>query len=489
MSLRLIVMFGDGHAPPPAFLLLLSSAALEKGFVCPITNTIMFYPVVAADGKIYERHAIQVWIATAVDNEKQPLSPATNNPLDNLILKPDNEMRKKIEFFIKKNKLQNHPDRVKPPSATTIEEQQADISAQASRWLTEATPGKGEAAPAFEDMANYATLSAKRRQEEVESGADIVLVVRTTRNLHDLLRRLDCVDNLDTFHEAIGNSYDLLASTSVNDLFYICKERNRIVHETSSGDELSDVRRYRLAVRSATREIQEQVDMQDMYKSEILNYGLDRFYEGKYEEASAVLLNYISQADAKLHSDQVGKARRFALLSTSRISELRNADELYKHLEFVEKANGKSAVRCPSEDALKLCFSAYGKLARAVEVKEDCYCLVMFRMGRLVNAEASIRYFSKVLEKDPDHSNAVFCLSRSYMELEDWELAKTKLKTLEQNVSGKLLEGVKRNLKVCLEKTDVRAKTGHLTEDELDQLMADFGLKEKKKKKKDKKKK
>ena len=86
----------------------MSSAALEKGFVCPITNTIMFYPVVASDGNCYERHAIQVWIATAVDNERQPLSPATSDPLDNLILKPDNEMRKKIEDFSKSHCYREH---------------------------------------------------------------------------------------------------------------------------------------------------------------------------------------------------------------------------------------------------------------------------------------------------------------------------------------------------------------------------------------------
>ena len=42
----------------------MSSAALELGFTCPITNTIMFSPTTASDGQCYERHAIQVWIAT-----------------------------------------------------------------------------------------------------------------------------------------------------------------------------------------------------------------------------------------------------------------------------------------------------------------------------------------------------------------------------------------------------------------------------------------
>jgi len=42
----------------------MSSAALELGYTCPITNTIMFSPTTASDGQCYERHAIQVWIAT-----------------------------------------------------------------------------------------------------------------------------------------------------------------------------------------------------------------------------------------------------------------------------------------------------------------------------------------------------------------------------------------------------------------------------------------
>ena len=74
----------------------------------------MFSPTTASDGQCYERHAIQVWIATgecwykkyilsrflgishqyvyshfslAVDNEKQPLSPVTGHPLPNLVLR------------------------------------------------------------------------------------------------------------------------------------------------------------------------------------------------------------------------------------------------------------------------------------------------------------------------------------------------------------------------------------------------------------------
>ena len=102
----------------------MSSAALELGFTCPITNTIMFSPTTASDGQCYERHAIQVWIATAVDNAKQPLSPVSGKPLSNLVLRADTERLRKIEEFVVKNKLQQHPDRVKPPNSSDIVKRQ-----------------------------------------------------------------------------------------------------------------------------------------------------------------------------------------------------------------------------------------------------------------------------------------------------------------------------------------------------------------------------
>ena len=212
----------------------------------------MFSPTIASDGHTYELHAIQVWVATALDNDKQPLSPTTGLPLTNLVLRPNVELLREIEKFVIKNKLQQHPDRVQPPSAADIEKRQKDISEQAAEWLVEATPGK-QMNQQGTDMGEYATLSAQRRKEEIASGADLTLAVRSARSLADLLRQLDCVHRKDTLAEAIGNAVDYLSPDIFEDCFYICRERNRIVHENSAGDELTDVQRFRSAVRRATR--------------------------------------------------------------------------------------------------------------------------------------------------------------------------------------------------------------------------------------------
>jgi hypothetical protein len=44
-------------------------------FVCPITHELLVDPVVAADGYMYERKAIESWLAISSN------SPATNKPL------------------------------------------------------------------------------------------------------------------------------------------------------------------------------------------------------------------------------------------------------------------------------------------------------------------------------------------------------------------------------------------------------------------------
>lgn len=52
-------------------------------FLCPITNDIMEYPVIDAEGHTYEREAIYQWLQTA------QRSPITRNPLTMADLKPN----------------------------------------------------------------------------------------------------------------------------------------------------------------------------------------------------------------------------------------------------------------------------------------------------------------------------------------------------------------------------------------------------------------
>lgn len=68
--------------------------AIPFEFLCPITNKIMKDPVKAADGYTYERRAIRRWF------RKKRSSPMTNETLTDLEVRPNDELRNRIERFV-----------------------------------------------------------------------------------------------------------------------------------------------------------------------------------------------------------------------------------------------------------------------------------------------------------------------------------------------------------------------------------------------------
>ena len=214
-------------------------------------------------------------------------------------------------------------------------------------------------------MQQYATLSAKRRKEEIAAGADIVLVVRTTRELKTLLSRLDCVDKTDTLAQAVGNAVDYLTPGCVNECFYICRERNRIVHEENARDQLNDVGRYRRAIQRVKRDIQDQIDIQEMYKTEHFNHGVNLFHRGKYDQSISALTNYVGEVEVEFHLDEVKNAKEFIAKSKHRKLLLPSADIVFKRLSFRGRAIGGK------QSDINVCAAAYTKLSKVVTMKED----------------------------------------------------------------------------------------------------------------------
>jgi hypothetical protein len=62
--------------------------------VCPITQEIMFDPVVASDGRTYERNAIQTWLST------KNTSPMTKEPIIDKTLRTNWAIRSAIQRFL-----------------------------------------------------------------------------------------------------------------------------------------------------------------------------------------------------------------------------------------------------------------------------------------------------------------------------------------------------------------------------------------------------
>ena len=77
---------------------------VTKRFFCPITHQLLEEPVMASDGKNYEREAIEEWINRAKRLGQTPRSPSTNLPLQSLNLYPNFDLKGEIES-IKPNSI------------------------------------------------------------------------------------------------------------------------------------------------------------------------------------------------------------------------------------------------------------------------------------------------------------------------------------------------------------------------------------------------
>ena len=73
-----------------------SNDAMNCGFVCPITQDVMRYPVKCSDGYVYEKAAIQEWLTS-----RRKTSPMTNLPIEDLTLIPQVDLQKKIKAYVK----------------------------------------------------------------------------------------------------------------------------------------------------------------------------------------------------------------------------------------------------------------------------------------------------------------------------------------------------------------------------------------------------
>jgi U-box domain len=80
-----------------------SAASLAPpSFVCPLTQEVMLDPVLAADGFVYERSAIEQWLSMG-----RQQSPMTNEPLAHPYLTAQSQLRHAIENWLRSQAAHN----------------------------------------------------------------------------------------------------------------------------------------------------------------------------------------------------------------------------------------------------------------------------------------------------------------------------------------------------------------------------------------------
>jgi hypothetical protein len=87
-------------------------------FICPITQEIFRYPVIASDGHSYERGAIETWLSTnlPLSTNAAPTSPVTNLPLPTTALFPNHGLRSQVLEWREKEGLPSDDNATRAPS-------------------------------------------------------------------------------------------------------------------------------------------------------------------------------------------------------------------------------------------------------------------------------------------------------------------------------------------------------------------------------------
>ena len=149
-------------------------------FFCPITQDTMRDPVVASDGRSYERSALEAVLA-----QSNPLSPLTREPLDPKIIIPNFNLRKRIEDY--KEDMLNAAEfalqeGVDERSSSGAEEEEARRPSQLEQLPTSTT------SPAAIMRFRRSSLGGQPQKEEqageeaeVQAGADHRFIERVVR--------------------------------------------------------------------------------------------------------------------------------------------------------------------------------------------------------------------------------------------------------------------------------------------------------------------
>lgn len=163
--------------------------------------------------------------------------------------------------------------------------------------------------------------------------------------------------------------------------------------------------------------------------------------------------------DGEEYSDRLAVAKSTIEIAQSRPKALKEADDAF-HNERNSEA-----------------FRLYNILTGEVQFGEDCYAMVMFRMGLCCTTKTAIPCFSDALRKEPGNGDFLHHRALAYMELEDFKSAKIDLESIDlTTVDTSLAREVAEDLEFCRPKADPMCRRGHLEENEIDDLMKRFGL-------------
>eukprot|EP00048_Salpingoeca_helianthica_P011773 m.170716 g.170716 ORF g.170716 m.170716 type:complete len:189 (-) comp15276_c16_seq1:34-600(-) len=116
---------GPASTAAPVVKMDITNDEVPRGFVCPITLTLMKDPVTAADGHSYERKAIEAWLLT------HSTSPVTNLALPHPHVVDNHALRQAIEDFVDSQKRKQEKEAAeKQAEAAAKDEKKADDGAK-----------------------------------------------------------------------------------------------------------------------------------------------------------------------------------------------------------------------------------------------------------------------------------------------------------------------------------------------------------------------
>ena len=213
---------------------MLDAEAIEAEVQGPLSLTYFRDPVLAEDGKYYERHKIESWIVVQLTQGTQLLSPLTRQPMG-AVLKEAKQKREQTLAFVKRHGIHLGP----VPASQLLPDERQKLSEEiGSRNVLRYAYSdmiKQKQAPAplqVGDQQNTADEGAFARMLEEQIMKDRNDVIEAARKMEKLLVHHTSAKAGSTLGAMLQQAKvsHMIPSQRMEDIWYVNKWRNYLLH-------------------------------------------------------------------------------------------------------------------------------------------------------------------------------------------------------------------------------------------------------------------
>ena len=206
--------------------LVLDVKAIQAGVQCPITLAYFRNPVLAEDGKFYERYAIESWIVVQLSQGTRVLSPLTSEPMGTR-LQGAEEKRIQTMKFVKEYGIHLGPLPTSQNLPNAWREQAMRIGSRNAMRIAYSEMLKGK--KVHIENTNEAAFENLRLEKKMKDRNEVIEAARKMEKLLVHHTRAGARETLGRMLAQAGIA-SLISTERLDDIWYVVGWRNKLLH-------------------------------------------------------------------------------------------------------------------------------------------------------------------------------------------------------------------------------------------------------------------